>query len=243
MNDKIGDAFFSFLHTVDLTNYKDQVFPKTKSKEDAVAKRLESVARFVKERYILHSRDLVCSLQYLHDEYGTFCVNNGLKKECKIEMNSRLAKYKMVSFKSGKDRNKFNIKFDDLTRIAKNNKWLHDTDEYLFHTDVFDDLVDQGLSSMTKPEPTEVCILKKENGYLHEKLKELEAQLEQEKLKAFEAPQQKQETLTTEDEQSTSGSEDEDEEVVDTKPRITRPLSTRFEIDLDGEFDAILHSI
>ena len=149
----------------------------------------------------------------------------------------------MVSFKSGKDRNKFNIKFDDLTRIAKNNKWLHDTDEYLFHTDVFDDLVDQGLSSMTKPEPTEVSILKKENGYLHEKLKELEAQLEQEKLKAFEAPQQKQETLTTEDEQSTSGSEDEDEEVVDTKPRIKRPLSTRFEIDLDGEFDAILHSI
>ena len=50
MNDEVGEAFFSYLHTVDLTGYHDQDFPITKAKEDAIVKRLDSVARYNKRK-------------------------------------------------------------------------------------------------------------------------------------------------------------------------------------------------
>ena len=49
MNDQVGEAFFSYLHSVDITGYHDQDFPLTKAKEDAKVKRLDTVARYIKE--------------------------------------------------------------------------------------------------------------------------------------------------------------------------------------------------
>ena len=59
MNDAVGDAFFSFLHSVDLTGYRDQDFPITKAKEDAIVKRLDSVASYIKDKYILKYKILI----------------------------------------------------------------------------------------------------------------------------------------------------------------------------------------
>jgi hypothetical protein len=233
MNNDIGDGFFSYLNTIDLTTYKDQVFPKTKSKEDAIVKRLESVARFIKECYVLHSRELNCSLQYLYDEYATFCLNNSLKKECKIEMNTRLSKYKIVGFKSGKDRNKFNISKDDLARRAKDNKWLHDTDDYLFETDVFDDPVDNGIQKDDGSE--ELATLKKINDALKLKFNELEKKYAE----AMKAMEQKEAAVKPDGEQS------EEEEEPEIMPKITRKKNkpSPFEIDLDGELDDLMERI
>ena len=171
MNNEIGEAFFSYLHTIDLKNYKDQVFPPTKSKEDAIAKRLESVAKFIKDRYVLYPRDINCSLQDLHMEHGEYCLNHNLKKECKIEFNTRLSKYKLVGFKSGKDRNKFTYKKDDIKNIAMANKWLHATDEYIYD------------SAYTEPNPIDTGIDIQESSslkILNEKLKARIKEMEEE---------------------------------------------------------------
>ena len=58
MNDECGDAFFSYLFSVDLTDYHDQDFPATQAKQDAIVKRLDNVSRFIKEKYILKYKTL-----------------------------------------------------------------------------------------------------------------------------------------------------------------------------------------
>ena len=82
------------------------------TKQDAVVKRLDSVARFIKEKYILRHRDLNTKLQDLHEEYKQFCLNAGIKAEQKFEFNTRLMRYKTEGKKSGDIHNKFNYKLE-----------------------------------------------------------------------------------------------------------------------------------
>jgi hypothetical protein len=135
MNNEVGEAFFSYLHNVDLTDYHDQAFPSTQAKQDAIVKRLESVAKFIKDDYILRKRDLNCNLQHLYGSYKQYCANTGAKAEHKIEFNSRMTKYKLEGKKSGNDHNKFNYKQEYLVEIATKNKWLHKTDVYFLSPD------------------------------------------------------------------------------------------------------------
>jgi hypothetical protein len=93
-------------------------------------KRLETVAKFIKDNFILRHRDMVINLQNLYDEYKRYCSNTGAKVEHKIEFNSRMTKYKLEGKKSGNDHNKCNYKLEYLKEIARMNKWLHKTDVY-----------------------------------------------------------------------------------------------------------------
>jgi hypothetical protein len=170
MSDEVGDAMFSYLHTIDLKDYHDQAFPSTQSKQDAIVKRLDSVARFIKENFILRHRDMNTQLQELYDEYKRFC--NGSRTECKIEFNSKLAKYKIEGKKSGNFHNKFNYKVEQLKVIAENNKWLHSTDHYQLSEDQFDDL-DNGVQDL-KEETDELNVLKKQVEELNKRIKELQ---------------------------------------------------------------------
>ena len=174
MNEEVGDAFFSYLHTIDLTNYHDQSFPATQAKQDAIVKRLESVARFIKEKYILRHRDLDTKLLDLHEEYKKFCMNAGIKAEHKIEFNTRLTRYKLEGKKSGNDHNKFNYKLEYLKEIAKFNKWMHNTDQYELTEDQFDDL-DNGIPSSKDDKDNEIELLKAQLEAMKNKIKELEA--------------------------------------------------------------------
>ena len=79
MNDAVGDAFFSFLHSVDLTGYRDQDFPITKAKEDAIVKRLDSVASYIKDKYILKYKNFDTTLKDAHIEYSEYCSKNNIK--------------------------------------------------------------------------------------------------------------------------------------------------------------------
>ena len=159
MNEEVGEAFFSYLHTIDLTDYHDQAFPSTNAKQDAIVKRLDTVARFIKEKYILRHRDLITTLQKLYDEYKNYCMGAGLRTECKIEFNTKLARYKLESKKSGNDHNKFNYKLEYLKEIAQFNKWMHITDQYELTEDLFDDL-DNGIQDNKDDKDEEINLLK-----------------------------------------------------------------------------------
>jgi hypothetical protein len=170
MNDAVGEAFFAFLNSVDLTGYHDQDFPLTKAKEDAIVKRLDSVARYIKEKYILKYKNFDTNLKDAHVEYTDFCSANNIKESCKIEFNKRLEAYKITSYKSGNIHNKFNYKHSMLEEIAVANKWKHSTDQY-DNGDVFtDDNLDNGISKDLEEKDAEIKALKEQIEILKNKL-------------------------------------------------------------------------
>jgi len=177
MNNEVGEAFFSYLHTVDLSDYHDQNFPSTQAKQDAIVKRLESVAKFIKDNYILRRIDMNINLQNLYYSYREYCTNTGSKIEHKIEFNSRMTKYKLEGKKSGNDHNKFNYKLDYLMEIATKNKWLHKTDVYFLGPDEisFDD---DPLESGVKDDEKEIETVKdKEINELKKTIEELKKKM------------------------------------------------------------------
>jgi hypothetical protein len=139
-----------------------------------LVKRLETVASFIKEKYILRNRDLITKLQLLYDEYKNYCMGAGLRTECKIEFNTKLARYKLESKKSGNDHNKFNYKLEYLKEIAQFNKWMHITDQYELTEDLFDDL-DNGIQDNKDDKDEEINLLKAQLEAMKNKIKELEA--------------------------------------------------------------------
>ena len=170
MNDEVGEAFFSFLHSVNLNGYHDQDFPATRAKEDAMVKRLDSIARYIKEKYILKYRNFDTNLKDAHIEYTHFCSLNGVKECCKIEFNKKLESYKITSYKSGNVHNKFNYKHEKLEEIAVANKWKHSTDQY--DDDVFADEnpLDRGVDKDTEDKDAEIIKLREQIEMLQNKL-------------------------------------------------------------------------
>ena len=173
VNDEVGEAFYSYLHTIDLKGYHDQDFPPTRAKEDAIAKRIDSVARFIKEKYILRYRDFNTDLKSAHAEYTEFCSLNGIKESCKIEFNKRLETYKLPSIKSGNIHNKFNYKHAKLEEIAEFNKWKHSTDQYEVESSPFieESQLDSGLTKDLEEKDAEIKALREQIEMLTNKLK------------------------------------------------------------------------
>jgi hypothetical protein len=183
MNDQVGEAFFSYLHSVDLTGYHDQDFPITKAKEDAIVKRLDSVARYIKEKYILKHKNFDTNLKDAHIEYTEFCSLNNIKECCKIEFNKKLESYKITSYKSGNIHNRYNYKHEKLEEIALANKWKHKTDQYENKDEFIDDDLDNGIVKDAEDKDAEIKALKEEIEVLKNKLKfnALDANIEEAK--------------------------------------------------------------
>ena len=170
MNDGVGEAFFSYLHSVDLTGYHDQDFPITKAKEDAIVKRLDSVARYIKEKYILKYRNFDTNLKDAHKEYTDFCSLNNIKESCKIEFNKKLETYKITSYKCGNIHNKFNYKHEKLEEIAVANKWKHKTDQYENKDEFVDDDLDAGINKDMEDKDAEIKALREQIEILKNRL-------------------------------------------------------------------------
>jgi hypothetical protein len=163
------------LFSIDLTNYHDQDFPATQAKQDAIVKRLDSVSRYIKEKYILKYKDFKLNLKEAHDEYLLFCISIGSKELCKIDFNKKLDLLTIKSYKSGTDHNKFNYKHDKLVEIAKVNKWMHETDQYEIKIDPFDSQLDRGLEKDIAMKNLEIIALNEQIEMLTNKVKLFES--------------------------------------------------------------------
>ena len=143
---------------------------ETKAKEDAIVKRLDTVIRYLKDKYILKSKDFDTNLKDAYLEYCSYCVIDGSKECCKIEFNKRLEALNITSFKSGNIHNRYRVKHCILMDIANKNKWLHSTD--IFETDdKFDDEKDVISDLDMTDKDREIDNLKKQ-------IEELKKQLE-----------------------------------------------------------------
>ena len=129
-NDEVGKAFYCYLMEVDTSNYRPQNFPVTQNKLDSYAKRMESHELFLKYNYILAKSGLKTTLAELYEEYVSYCKGNGiLKPLSKIDFNKKLKEVGIEAYKSKKDL-KIDVPAEALAEIAKNQNWVHETDEY-----------------------------------------------------------------------------------------------------------------
>ncbi len=216
MNDAVGEAFFSYLHTINLTDYHDQNFPSTQAKQDAIVKRLDSVARFIKDKYILRHRDLDTNLKNLYDEYKMYCNNSNAKALCKIELNTRLNSLKIVSVKSGNEHNKYFYKLEYLFDVAKFNKWMHSTDIFEITSDEFDDL-DKGVPDNKNDDKEEIILLKAQLDEMKNKLNEKKEGTMQDVIAKLLVEQKELNELV----------------LKTRKPKINKIDKSRFELDLN----------
>ena len=235
MNDEVGQAFFSYLHTIDLTNYKDQDFPITRAKEDAIVKRLDSVARFLKDTYILKCKDMITTLKDIHLEYIGYCALDGCKDLCKIDFNQRLISYKITSYKSNNTHNKFNYKHKVLDEIARANKWIHATDQYEKPDQAFEDI------DLDKDKDSEIKKLKAEIEKL-KNLKVVEVIEVKQEIKQEVEPEVKIDIVLMQKQvDDTKKILKENKIIIDEQQEQLKNISIKSKSDLDEIFDLVFN--
>ena len=163
MNMDVGAAFYAFMMEVDLTNYNAQEYPSTKSKTDAHVKRLDSVSRFVKEKYVLNNVGIErITVGDLHEEYCDYAKSLGVRIFGKIDFTGSLKNMGIEYYKSGSF-NYYKATLEKLNEIAKRFHWLHELDEFTVNDDNKENTVEFDLQ-------TEINNLKAENKKLLELL-------------------------------------------------------------------------
>lgn len=129
-NDEVGKAFFHYIYEVDTTNFNPQNFPLTQSKLDSLSKRLDSVYKFIKEKYVLKLKDLSVPCVDLYETYKA-TVHKPVSKE---DFHKRLSE---VGINKTKHEGRFwyEYKHSKLLGLAKSKHWLHELDEFIKETD------------------------------------------------------------------------------------------------------------
>ncbi len=186
--DEVGHAFYCYLCEIDLTGYNAQSYPDTQNKMDSFAKRLDIVAKFLKEEYVLHRKGIDKIL--VGDMYNKFCIycsKLNIKPKNKIDFNKSL-KDLGIEYKKSNGNNYYVLSLDELNNISQKFKWVHELDEYYNDNNVFDDNKKASLDNDVKLDD-EVKI-DYEALYKQQlvKIKELETQIKEMKKKQVTLP-------------------------------------------------------
>lgn len=128
-NDETGEAFYSYLMEIDTNGFNPQDFPLTRAKSDSIVKRLDNTYLFLKERYLLMKLPIDSSLIDLYDEYTQYATSKSFKPVKKIDFTRKLKDININYYKSNSI-NKYKVSYSNLLEIAKQQKWLHDTDDF-----------------------------------------------------------------------------------------------------------------
>lgn len=131
-NDEVGEAFFNHVYNINIVGFNSQVFPVTQNKLDSHSKRLDSVLLFLKEYYVLLSKNIDIKCRDLHAEY----IRRGYKNISIEEFNRRLNDNGVKKTKvDGHFR--YVINSNDLIALATKRHWLSQFDEFV--TESIDD--------------------------------------------------------------------------------------------------------
>jgi hypothetical protein len=128
----VGEAFYNYLLSVDVTDFCAQKFPITKAKELSKVLSLSLPFLFLKEMYVLKKIGLDrIKRNELFDAFELYLTSNHYK--CKPDRNTFYAKLESVGIvhkKSNGDNVYLPMTAEDLLAIATKNKWLHESDDY-----------------------------------------------------------------------------------------------------------------
>ena len=131
-NDEVGHAFYCYMLEIDTNKFNSQGYPMTQGKADSIAKRLDSVYRFLKNCYILKSKDISSTVNDLHIEYKVFCTEENIRHNGKIDFNKKLGDIGIKYYAgSGGTVNKYKKSHAELKEIGLKFKWIHELDEFV----------------------------------------------------------------------------------------------------------------
>lgn len=176
-NDKVGEAFYSYLLDVDTKNWKGQkCMPETTSKLNALCERLDLVYKFLKEYYIRPKYNLKDKLSNIYSLYVAFCTNLDKKAQTKQYFVSKLKEIN-IEYRKTNGYNILDVSYETLREIAEKRHWIHELDEIDAEGDLSDD-DDLKIEDTEKTQmKQEIIILKKENDDLKKQNDEILKQL------------------------------------------------------------------
>jgi phage/plasmid-associated DNA primase len=127
-NDKVGEAFYHYLYTIDLEGYNAQKYPLTQNKLDSFTKRLDNVYQFLKDEYILLKQPIKCTVNELYEQYKIHGTNK--KIYLKQDFNKKMEEINIKYYKS-QGHNIYKASYEQLLDIANKRHWIHKLDEFV----------------------------------------------------------------------------------------------------------------
>jgi hypothetical protein len=128
-NDKVGKALFQYFYEIDVTDFNPQIMPLTQNKIDSQTKRLDSVFKFIKENYILHSKSIKISCNELYSEYK-YSPEAKYKPCAKEDFHKKLLDIGFIKIKKSTSQF-YDMNFKDLLNIATKRNWISEYDEFI----------------------------------------------------------------------------------------------------------------
>ena len=181
-NDKVGEAFFSYMQTIDVSNFKSQGdMPLTRAKLDAFAKLLPNEFKFLKEIFIFKKQNMKHTAQQLYQLYDNYCSAHEKKACSKYDFIAKLREIQL-DFKNKKINgiNYYVYSHEHLAEIAEKFHWIHELD-----MDNEEPNEEESISkNVTYCEPIKQNVfqysdLKKENSELKKQVELLQAQIKE----------------------------------------------------------------
>lgn len=164
-NIQVGEAFFSYLNSIDLSDFNAQKdMPQTKLKLDAIADRLDYVYRFIKDMFIFQKKEINHTVKDLYDEYLYYMKLND-KKPCVKTQFCKKMRDVDFNYYASHGINKYHIRLEKLKACATKYKWIHELDDYVEEEEV-------------ENETENVADLQTENEKLKKEIKELKKKLD-----------------------------------------------------------------
>ena len=192
-NKEVGEAFYNYLISTDVSNFYAQDFPHTKAKAQAKIRNLALPFQFIKEKYILKKLPMKIKCLDLYNLYVDYLQTNKKSKTDKLDFYAMLQTVNITPKKSN-GKHLYNVTIEQLEEIAKQGGWIHELDDIVpqKEEDDEDEAVDAGIDKTDKSIPQdEVTELKKQIEELKKQLKEALLKKEPEKETKEEKPKKK----------------------------------------------------
>ena len=127
-NMRIGEAFYSYLLTLDVSNfYGQRDFPVTTNKINAISNLLCPTFKYLKSFVLSNTQVGRINCKEFYSNFVQFCKENNLNITQKNDFHKRLEEIGYTPKKSGTFY--YEILIDDLKIIAKKNNWIGEYDE------------------------------------------------------------------------------------------------------------------
>jgi hypothetical protein len=164
-NKHVGEAFFSYLYTIDISDFNAQKdMPQTKLKLDAIADRLDYVYRFIKDMFIFQKKEINHTVKDLYDEYLYYMKLNDRKPCVKTQFCKKMRDVDF-NYYASRGINKYHISLEKLKACATKYKWIHELDDYVEEEEAVEN------------ENENIADLQTENEQLKKEIKELKKKL------------------------------------------------------------------
>lgn len=177
-NDNVGEAFFSYLLEVDLSDYNKGKAPLTQNKKDAKISLLNSVYKFIKFNYVLCEKSINTQTKELYDNYIIYC-NQTSNREFKKRKFLSLLREVGITYITKNSKCIVNYDISDLQKIADKFKWIHDDDcEEFIDNCIWKESISINNAESKQDKDIRITWLENENDRLKKDLSQLRKELD-----------------------------------------------------------------